>query len=378
MTVHISDGGTDADGAADSRAAAATPDRVDRLAAEYRAAGRPFALVTVVRREAPVSAHVGDRAVVTPDGSITGWIGGIACAQSVAVEEATAAIESGDPVFVGLAPDPEAVARPGLEAYPMTCHSGGTLELFVDPVLPAPGLVVIGESPIARTLARLAGETNYDVTIVTGPDTSPSADDFDGVDAAVSVTDADALSAAVADAAAAVVASMGAYDVRGIEAALDAGVPCVELVASETRWDELADEVASGRGVETAAVHDAVRTPAGLDIGAETPEEIGVSILAELVAVRNGADADAGAAELVDADADADSPEPTERDAVADDASGGRTVVDPVCGMDVDVDDAAATVTHRGDRYRFCGEGCAEAFAADPGRYLDEGVPTGE
>jgi xanthine dehydrogenase accessory factor len=163
----------------------------------------------------------------------------------------------------------------------------------------------------------------------------------------------------------------------------------VELVASETRWDELAASVAEAMDVETTAVHDAVRTPAGLDIGAETPEEIGLSILAELVAVRRGAgdttgavrgvssgDADSGGMDDTGPDSEADRDTDVDEDAGTPTRGDGETAVDPVCGMTVDVDDAAATVTLAGERYHFCGTGCAEAFEADPERYLDEGVPT--
>jgi xanthine dehydrogenase accessory factor len=344
------------EGGTASRADAAAPEQVERLAAEYLRTGRPFARVTVVRREPPVSAVVGDRAIVTDDGDLVGWIGGAACAQSVAVKEATAALERGEPAFVGLAPDPDDVARPGLSAYPMTCHSGGTLELFIEPVVPGPRLVVVGESPIARALSRLAGETGYDVTVATGPD-------GDGV----AVSDTDALAAPLDEAAAVVVASMGAYDEAGLEAALRAGVAHVGLVASARRRDEVAEEVAETLGVEIEAVAERVSSPVGLDIGAKTPEEIAVSILAELVAVRRGAVSVESAAPL---DLGDDEPTAT-HDHGHDDTADVETAIDPVCGMDVVVGEAL-TVTYGGERYHFCGEGCAAAFERDPERYLDE------
>ncbi|WP_435348486.1 XdhC family protein [Haloarchaeobius sp. HRN-SO-5] len=349
------------DEGADDRADAASREQVDRLESDLRSDGRPFARVTVVRREAPVSATVGDRAVVTEDGDLYGWVGGASCAQSVAVDEALAALDRGEPTLVGLAPDPDDVARPGLTAYPMTCHSGGTIELFVEPVLPTPRLVVVGDSAIARTLARLAATVEYDVTVVTGPDTDP---DVDGADEVLSVDDAEAVSAAIDGAAAVVVASVGAYDEAGLAVALDADVQYVGLVASPVRGRELLDDVATELGLDPDAVADAVTTPAGLDVGAETPEEIAVSILAELVAVRR----DGGETAAVEGGADARH----DRDETSDDDA--ETAVDPVCGMDVTVGDAP-TMTLDGETFHFCGEGCAEAFRDDPERYRDEEVP---
>jgi xanthine dehydrogenase accessory factor len=353
MTDHTP--GTEDTGSDDAETNAVSTERVDRLAAEHRAAGRPFASVTVVRREPPVSAEVGDRALVTPDGDLTGWIGGTACAQSVAVEEAIAALNRGEPTLVGLAPDPNDVDRPGLSAYPMTCHSGGVLELFVEPVTPAPRLVVVGETPVARALVRFAAETRYDVTTVVG-----SGSDADGGDGVTTVDGADAV----------VVASMGANDRAGLEAAISAGVPYIGLVASGTRWDELAGDVAASLDADVGAVTEAVSCPAGLDIGAKTAEEIAVSVLAELVSVRRrsngvslgGVAVDASTVGVADTDGDADG------DATADATA---DAIDPVCGMAVPADEAAATVTHDGEVYHFCGQGCADAFEGDPEQYAE-------
>ncbi|MFC3477681.1 XdhC family protein [Halobacterium litoreum] len=369
MTEDTSGGGETQNDAAAERAAAASVERVDDLAADLRAAGDPFALVTVVRREPPVPANVGDRAVVTPDGDLVGWVGGAACAQSVAVKEALSAIESGEPRLVGLAPDPADVEREGLTAYPMTCHSGGTLELFVEPVVPTPRLVVVGESPIALALARLASETSFDVTVV-----AADADgEFAGADDVVAVDDP-ALADAVAGAAAVVVASTGEYDTEGVAAALAAGAPYVGLVSSRKRRDAVAEEVADRLGTDAESVVDAVTTPAGLDIGAETPAEIAVSVLAELVAVRRGA-SDRTATDAIDVEVVDDLSDDEERDDAA--QADEETAVDPVCGMTVDVADAAATADHGGETYHFCGQGCADAFADDPERYLDGVVEGG-
>ncbi len=338
------------------RADAASPEKVEALASQYDERGRPYAKVTVVRREGPVSANVGDRALVTADGEVVGWIGGAACAQSVVVDVATAALESGEATLVGLAPDPDTVDRPGVDSYPMTCHSGGSLELFVDPIVPTPQLVVVGDSAVSQALTRLASALTYQITVVTDADTAPP-----GADDIVDVRTPDALAESIERAWAVVVASMGEYDRRGLAAALRADPAYVGLIASDERHEALTGDVASERGLDPDTVRDAVTTPAGLDIGAQTAEEIAVSVLAELVAVRRGADA---------APAQVDTGLPAAASERA--ANGDREMaVDPVCGMDVAVDDAAASVEHDGTTYHFCGDGCAAAFETEPGKYLD-------
>lgn len=357
---------TETDAERERRPDAASPGDVARLEQTYLAEGRPFARVTVVRREPPVSAHVGDRALVTLDGELTGWIGGVNCAQSVAVRTATQALKSGEPKLVGLAPDPADVERPGLEAFPMTCHSQGTLELFVEPVTSVPRLVVVGDSPSALALTDLVGRLGYDVTVV--GDASELGDRE--VTHLPRDVDTQALADAMNAASWAVVASMGVLDDVGLEAALAAGVPYVGLVASERRAEELYATVAERTGRDVDDVRAAVDSPAGIDIGARTPEEVAVSILAGLVAARRADDAGtdgvaAGGADTraVDAAVDADT------DADAETAT--ATAVDPVCGMDVVVGEAAATVDQDGRTYHFCGQGCADAFVDDPERFLE-------
>ncbi|WP_318569053.1 XdhC family protein [Salinigranum marinum] len=363
-----------------ARADAASRETVDRLARQYTEQGQPFARVTVVRREPPVSARVGDRAIVTPDGELTGWIGGVACAQSVAVREAQTALRRGDAKLVGIAPDPDTIDRSGLEAFPMTCHSQGTLELFVEPVTPVPRLVVVGDSPIARAVSGLAAGLPYDLTVV-----APDGADVAGADRLVDPGDAASLAEAFDGATWVVVASMGATDDVAVEAALAAGVPYVGLVASRRRADELCERVADRTGRAVEDVRAAVTSPAGVDIGARIPEEISVSVLAELISVRRAgdaagsggthehADATGGTVEThegPDADGDAD---------VGDDTGGAdpdhETATDPVCGMDVTVGEAAATATHEGRTYHFCGQGCQEAFVDDPDRFVERAEP---
>lgn len=329
---------------------------VATLEAELTERGEAYARVTIVRREPPVSANVGDRAVVTADGELHGWIGGAACAQTTATSEALAALEDGEPRLVGIAPDPDEIDRPGLDAFPMHCHSEGVLELFIEPVNPTPEVVIVGDSPIARALSRLAGELAVDVVSV-----DPDGGD-DSADRVVESTDPDTIVEAVGTAPFVVVASMGKYDARGVAAGCKAGAPYVGLVASDTRSSEVFDRAAMLLDTDAEDVAEAVTNPAGVDIAAHSPAEIAVSILAEIVDARARAGATGAGPAAV---------EHSDSETVGEgDGPTSELATDPVCGMTTDPE-TAPSVEHGGQTYYFCCEGCAESFSADPESYLD-------
>ncbi|WP_299332152.1 XdhC family protein [Haloplanus sp.] len=333
----------------------ASTDKLERTLAER---GEAYARVTVVRREPPVSANVGDRAVVTRDGNIEGWIGGMSCAQSIVADEATAAVDDGEPRLLGIAPDPNGVDRPGLSAFPMTCHSEGVLELFVEPVTPAPDLLVVGGSPVARSLARLAAELDVDVTLVDADGEGEG--DLPAETNVETTTDPADLVACVGPEPLVVVASMGECDARGVTAGVRADAAYVGLVASDARSSEVIERAARVLETDADTVRSAVTNPAGVDVAAHTPAEIAASILAEIVDVRGGHET-AAATTVGGPSAGGDE---------ADEAT------DPVCGMTVDPADAAASVDHDGETYHFCCGGCAESFRTDPAAYLADDEST--
>jgi xanthine dehydrogenase accessory factor len=262
------------------------------------AAGEPFALATVVDVERPTSARRGDRALVTPDGALHGWIGG-ACSEPAVVREALQALAEGEPRLVRIGPGESG------------CASEGTVEVLVEPQLPAPLLAVVGDSPAARALADLAERIGWRV--------------------ARDVTD-------TADAV--VVATMGHGDEDSLETALRRAAGYVGLVASAKRAATVLDSLRA-RGLDEDALAR-VRAPAGLDLGRSAQEEIAVAILAELVAWRHTRPAPAAP--------------PVE-------------AVDPVCGMTV-VAGSGEHAVHEGVTYWFCGAGCRRRFEEEPTRYL--------
>lgn len=225
------------------------------MSAAAAAAAVPFVEVVVVRCASPTSARPGDRARVYGDGSIDGFVGG-SCADATVRLQALRVLETGEPVLLRILPDdPSEPAPEGAVVVSNPCLSGGALELFLEPHLPAPRLAIAGESPVARALVDLAPRVGFEARL----GAVASAGDF-----------------------AAVVASLGHGDEDAVRAGLDAGCEYVGLVASERRGAA----VLAAAGVVSEEERARVRTPAGVDIGAHTHEEIALAILAELVAVR--------------------------------------------------------------------------------------------
>jgi xanthine dehydrogenase accessory factor len=301
------------------------------LAAKLKTDGEPFALATVVRCERPTSAKPGAKALIRSDGRVTGWVGG-ACAEPVVTREALAALRDGRPRLVVLVGEGgrDPARTEGIVHYPMTCHSGGTLEIYVEPFLPKPLLVVVGHGPVVETLAALGGSAGYEVAVL--PEAAvPSA--LRGL--------------ALGPTSSVVVATHGELDEDALARVLATGAGYVSLVASRKRAAGIVATLHQ-RGVPREQL-DRLKAPAGLDIGAVTPEEIAVSILAEVVHARRSRKAEP--------------PEPGPA------AAAPAEATDPICGMTVEI----ATARHRSDwagrAVYFCCLRCKEAFDADPPRH---------
>ncbi len=303
-------------------AIATLPQRADQL----RAARVPFVHARVVLAERPTSANPGDEAVVLGDGTIEGFVGGT-CAEATVRAQSLAVLRTGRSALVRITPDPEPT-QDGKVVVHNHCLSGGTLEVFLEPELPTPLVVVVGTSPIAEALADVGAAMGWELTT------------WDG---------------AVPDGAAAVVvASHGRDEEDALATAVAADVDYVGLVASPRRG---AAVVASlGLDARDAARID---TPAGLDLGATTPPEVAVSILAGIVSARAARTA-AVADDATDRDPDAGT-------VVTDPAV--DTATDPVCGMAVATVGGSLHVEHGDTTVWFCGPGCREAFLADPAAF---------
>lgn len=250
-------------------------------AARMQAAGEPYALVTVVRALAPTSASVGDNALVTADNRMFGWVGG-GCAQPPVIRTVRAALRDGRARYIRVTPDRDGDRDLGdVLEFGMTCHSGGTVELFVEPILPAPQLLLFGVSPVALALAELAPRVGFDV-LVADRDADPQA--FPDARQILHELDEAALVDAVRPGAYAVVATQGRMDLPALKGALAVQARYVAFVASARKAQVMKDTLRAA-GCDGAAV-DAIIAPAGYPISATTPEEIALSVLAAVVAAR--------------------------------------------------------------------------------------------
>src|SRR5215469_4178934 len=233
-------------------------------AAELARRGERFALATVVWRQGPSSGQQGSRAIITEAGELRGWIGG-ACAEPTVIREAQRVIAEGSPQLLLLGtPEQFGAAVPeGMTVIPISCQSEGALEVYIEPVLPVPHLVIVGDSPMAGTLASLAGALGWRTDLIRGPDFTPEAADGRSM---------------------VVVATQGHGDEDVLERAVAAGPAYLGLVGSRRRGATVLGYLAD-RGVPQDQL-DRVRVPAGLDLGRTTHQEIAVAILAELVQLR--------------------------------------------------------------------------------------------
>ena len=300
-----------------------TPMTMSERAAQLTLARTPFVHATVVRAQPPSSAHPGDEAILLSDGTIEGFVGG-QCAQNSVRKAALGALQAGESVLLRVLPDgdvhfPEA---PGACVVVNPCLSGGALEIFLVPQVPPPLIRIAGATPIADALAGLCGNLGYaTVRAEVGDATGGSGDADAGLTGATAV----------------VIASHGGPEAELIRAALDAGVGFIGLVASRIRGEsvlaalELTD-------AERARVH----TPVGLSIGAKTPAEIAVSIIAEVIA----------AIRVEGLTSTGRLPSPP------------QLVTDPVCGMTVAVGPATPHASAAGVEHWFCSTACRATFAA--------------
>jgi xanthine dehydrogenase accessory factor len=309
---------------------------------EYAVTGTPHVLATVVRTEAPTSAHPGDKAVVTADGRLHGWIGG-SCSEPIVRREALRALSEGVPQLVRIVPAPEVkqTRKRGELMVATTCPSGGALDIFIEPQLPRPLLLVFGDTPAARALVQMGSLAGFRTCSV-HPGASPDEFEADvvlgGFDLAGANPGADTW---------AVVATMGHYDEDALEAAL--AYPDVEvgLIASTRRAAAVRDGLRS-RGMDEATV-DRIRTPAGKVRGG-SQEEIALLALAEVVTARRKRGHVPVAAPI--------------------EAAPVVFATDQVCGMTVDPLTSQHKTVYRDTTYWFCSAGCQAEFEKEPERYL--------
>src|SRR5688572_14816129 len=276
------------------------------LWSDLRARGEPFVLATVVAYKSPQSAKPGSRAIIKSDGSISGWVGG-GCVQPIVLREAQLALQSGEPKLLSISPDAaHGDDWHGVESYRMTCEGGGSLEIYLEPFLPKPELLIVGRSPVAETVAQLGEMLGFKVT------TDPSR---------------------INESTYVVVATMGNGDEEGLLSVLGSKPKYFGLVASEKKSKALF-EYAREKGYTDEQI-GLIKCPAGLELGAQTMPEIALSVMAEIMQMRRAT---------------------TEQPAMPAEA------IDPICGMTVNTATAKYTSEFEGRTIYFCCLRCKETF----------------
>lgn len=329
-------------------------DLFEQIAA-LRRAGTSFVLATVVGRRAPVSAHLGDRAIVFADGRMEGFVGG-ACSREIIRQQGLEALATRCSRLVSIRPDASdtTISTGEHVVVPMTCVSEGAIDVYVEPFSQARRLIVAGATPVADSLTKLARSMDYDVVrVVDGREQR----DIETGTPGVTIMGLDGLEAWLRDAVnggahlSAVVVSQGHYDEDALEPLLRSGVPYVGLVASRQRAASVRAQL-EDRGVPGTAN---IRNPAGLNLGARTPPEVALSILAEIVETRPSG-------------VPATPPTPATASPVA--RSALESAADPVCGMTVTIASARQKAELDGVMYYFCCANCRTKFVNDPQAYL--------
>lgn len=319
---------------------------------ELRNTGNPFAVATVVRAEKPTSAKVGAKALITEDAKLDGWIGG-SCAEPTVKREAKKALQDGQPRLLRLCPPERLGTAPqeGVIEIALTCISGGTLEIYIEPQLAQPHLVVIGHLATAEALVRLGKGLGWRISLLgleVTRERFPEADQL--------VDELDFGKIHVNQNSCVVVASHGNYDEDLLVAALQSKAPYVALIASRKRASAILQYLNESNLTQAQIAR--LKYPAGLDFGAVTPEEIALSILAEIIQRRRRNEE-----QMPEQSEGKSSPEienPTE-------------AIDPVCGMTVEIATANFISDYNGKQYYFCAAGCKRSFDKEPQKYVQEG-----
>ena len=309
-------------------------------AAELEKKSVPFAIATVIDTVAPTSAKPMAKAIITIDGKMEGWIGG-GCAKDTVIDEALYCLKTGMASVLRLSPEQIADGKVSYkkEVF-LTCESGGTLEFHIEPVLPMTKLVIYGNTPTVKALSKLGELLGYEVYAL-----APGIFELDLPDGVTKMEEFSIIEGPCV----AVVATQGNGDLQALKTATASKPEFLSLIASKKKTNTLLEQLKK-EGISKDII-DSIKFPAGLDIGAITPQEIAVSIMAELVQQKRVV---AQREEII---------------LEVKDTKNGKEQ-DPICGMLVDPQTADSFFEHDGANYYFCCGGCKEKFEVEPAAYI--------
>jgi len=305
--------------------------------------GRPFATAHITRRTQPTSGKPGDKAIITADSEIHGWIGG-GCTRGIVLKEALASMEDRKPRLVRIGKT-AAKSETYIKTYAMTCQSGGEVEVYIEPNLPQPSITIFGTSHIAMALAKLSKAMDYTVSVVmSNVDKSvfPEADHF--------CTLQDYQVQEGGQSQYVIVCTQGEYDAAALMAAIETDPPYLAFVASRLKANAIYSEVRN-MGVSFDQLKG-IKSPAGIDINAKTPEEVAISILAEII-------------------------EDFRSTKIHGQATGASDIklsddyyMNPVCKIPIQKSTAKHVLDYKGEQVYFCCDGCKVSFEKSPEQYM--------
>jgi len=294
---------------------------------ELRVREEPFVLATVVAYKSPQSAKPGSKAIIKTNGEMIGWVGG-GCVQPIVLREAQQVLQTGRPKLLTISPDEPRDDWNGVKSYRMTCEGGGSLEIYLEPFLPKPQLLIVGRSPVAQTISHFGRLLDFKVVVA-----DPEARGESFPDADLVLTDLKMVREHINQDSFVVVATMGNGDEEGLLSVAGTRPRYLGLVASAKKSAALFEYArTTGASDEDIATF---KCPAGIDLGGETLPEIALSVAAELIRVRR---------------------------ASVEEVATKNVAVDPICGMTVDTENAKYTSVINNETIYFCCLRCKETF----------------
>jgi xanthine dehydrogenase accessory factor len=315
---------------------------------ELKKKNEPFAIAMVVRREAPSSGKVGDKAVINKYGEIIGWVGG-GCVKGIIVKEAENAMKTGTARLVKIGKTLSPSKQEGVMEYNMTCQSEGTVEVFIEPILPQLHLMVIGKSAIAKALVKMGKVAGYRITGVAQDANLQTFDKVDELITQVSLANVKTTAATFI-----VVATQGEGDEKALTEAVQKDFAYLGFVASKKKFISIKEFLQSS-GLDKKKI-ESIASPAGIDINAKKPEEVAISIMAQIIQIQNSKAAPLTFEKFESTKAD-----------------GGKAPVyyiNPVCGVPVDINNPKHVVEYKNEKIYFCCDGCKVKFDAEPEKYI--------
>jgi xanthine dehydrogenase accessory factor len=310
-----------------------------------QAVNEPIAMAIIVRREGQTSGKPGDKALITAKGEVKGWIGG-GCTRGIVIKEALAAIHEGTPRLVKIQPTEDTPKQHGVNTYKMTCMSGGSVEVYIEPIMPVSQIKIFGSSHIAKALCQIGKASGFAITVISD---HAETEMFPQADKIYSLKSFDAANSSANDFV--VVCTQGENDANSLLAAINLNTQYIAFVASRKK----ANSIYMGLKKEGIPLEQLanIKTPAGLDINAKTPEEVAISILGQIIQVKRSGEynstKDMPGLELKESD---------------------DLYINPVCKIPVSKSGAKHVLEYKGEKVYFCCDGCKESFEKEPELYM--------